>query len=91
MYNPQQYAIDIEHILNSKGLASYHVADEIRKAPIDFLDAILSIYEEKSERNYKASVDFWDKYERYQGKRLDDFDDEFARQLVSDIRKVFNA
>lgn len=90
MYNPQQYAISIEMCLRPKALAKMGDADTIRKDPIEFLDAVLSIYETQSIDHKNKAADFWDRYEHLKGKRLDDIDEQIAIQLVADVRSLFD-
>lgn len=90
MYNPQFDAIDIETFLNSKGYAKLGDADSIRKNPLDYMDGVLKHYEKLSDRHDKRSADFWDKYERFKGKRLDDIGEATAKQMKSDIKALFD-
>ena len=90
MNNPQSKAIVIEHFLTSKNYADLGDADAIRKDPIAFMDSVLKKYERISEENDKRSADFWDKYEQFKGKRLDEFDDDTVNQLILDIKCLFN-
>ncbi len=80
----QAYAIEIEHTLRSQDLASDNDAKYIRKSPIDFISRAL-----RREGKNEAYTTFLNEYEEYQGKKLDDFDEETAEQLVKDVRALF--
>lgn len=90
MFNPQQYAVRIEHKLCAKGLAKSGDADLIRKDPMGFIDAVLKIYEKQSEEYELRSADFWDKYEEHKGSRLDEFGEESARLFAEDVVSLFD-
>lgn len=90
MYNPQSDAVSIEHFLHKKGFALLGDADKIRNNPIGYLEGFLGIYENQSDRHDQRSAEFWDKYECYKGKRLDEIDKNTVNQLKSDIRALFN-
>lgn len=89
MFNAQNYAVRIEYKLHAHGLAAEHSADQIRRDPIGFMDVALSLYERQNEEYEFKAADFWDKYESYKGKRLDDFGEETAKHFVEDVIALF--
>lgn len=90
MFNPQSYAYSIELTLRGHNYAEIHSADSIRKDPISFLENILDVLSEKSEENQKRIFAFDDKYEKYKGKKLDEWTENEAAQFVKDVRILFN-
>ena len=92
MFNPQSYAVSIEHYLTSKSsaYASRGDADRIRLDPIEYLDGVLKYYEVESETNANLSADFWDKYEEYKGKSIDEMGEDIISQLISDMKQLFD-
>lgn len=89
MYNPQWYAIRVEHILEPKGLAREHSADEIRRDPLGFMDGVLGVYERQSEDREQKSADFWDEFEHLKGTRMDDWTEEDAMRFVNCVSELF--
>lgn len=53
------------------------------------MDAVLKVYENLSAENDTRSADFWEKYERFKGCRLDEFGEEAAEQFVNDVYALF--
>lgn len=88
-FNPQSKAIQIEHILYQHGLTTTHSADAIRKNPMEVLDSALKIYEKRSEDHDKKAADFWDKYEKFIDKTLDQFGSETVDKFINDIKNLF--
>lgn len=89
MFNPQAYAVRIEHCLTAHGYATSGDADFIRRDPLGFMDAVLKIYEKISEENNLKAADFWDRYEKFKGDRLDDFGEESAKHFAEDVAELF--
>lgn len=89
MFNPQSYAVRIERKLRAHALAAEHSADQIRRDPIGFMDVALSLYETQNEEYEFKAAEFWDRYESYKGKRLDDFGEETAKHFVEDVIALF--
>ena len=89
MFNPQAYAVRIEHCLRGHAYAMYGDANDIRRDPIGFMDVVLQRYEKISEINEEKAADFWDKYESFKGKRLDDFGEETAGHFAEDVAALF--
>lgn len=90
MFNPQNYAVSIELFLRPKGYALMGDADTIRIDPIAYLDVVLSRYEKQSEEHEKLAVNFWDKYEKYKGKSIDELGEKIITQIISDFKELFN-
>ncbi len=88
-YNFQSTAVFIEHILRNHGLASYGDADNIRRDPLGFLDAVLSIYEKQSEEKEIRAADFWEEYKSMEHKSLDDFGKDFSIRFYNGIKELF--
>ncbi len=53
------------------------------------MDVVLQRYEKISEINDEKAADFWDKYESFKGKRLDDFGEETAGHFAEDVAALF--
>lgn len=85
MFNAQNQAIRIEMKLRECDRATMGDADYIRNDPMGFLDKILPHFERTSDEAENASADFWDRWESYKGKRLDEFGEEQAREFVSEV------
>ena len=89
MFNPQSQAVRIEHKLHARGYVGLHTAGQIRNDPMGVMDTVLRRYEKISEENDIRSADFWEKYERFKGCRLDEFGEEAAEQFVKDVYALF--
>ena len=91
MFNPQSYAVRIEHILTNHCLASLNDAGEIRNRPFEYLDKALRKYEMQSEEKGEKAADLWDKYENEirLNLSLDELGKEKTEMLVNDIRALF--
>ena len=90
MYNSHFDAVCIENFLISKGYAKLGDASEIQKNPLGYMDSVLRDYEKLSDRHDKRSADFWEKYECFKGKKLDDIDHDTVKQMKTDIRALFD-
>ena len=85
IFNPQHYAVIIEHT----GNFPYQAANDIRRDPIGYLDTyILDSLEKASDISRDAVCAFWDKYEKYKGMRMDDIGETTVREIVSDFQKI---
>lgn len=91
MFNPQSYAVFIEQKLRDHSLASYGDADLIRRAPFEFLDNVLKIYERQSKETENRAADLWDKYEDEIRLKLsiDQLGEERAQILLEDVKALF--
>ena len=89
MFNPQSYAVSIELFLRPKGYALMGDADTIRKDPIAYLDIVLSRYEKQSEEHEKLALNYWDKYEKYKGKSIDELGADVTTHMISDFKELF--
>lgn len=89
MFNYQSIAVRIEHALQSRGYAKMGDADSIRSNPMEFMDTVLKRYEKISEEHDERSADFWEVYKNYEGRRLDEFGEEMARNFANDIVDLF--
>lgn len=85
MFNAQSQAVRIEMKLQECGWAKTGDADNIRKDPISFLGGVLPRFECTSDEVENASADFWDRWESYKGKRLDEFGEEQAREFTNEL------
>mgnify|MGYP000292509845 CR=1 FL=1 len=90
MFNYQSIAVRIEHALQSHGYAKMGDADAIRSNPMAFMDTVLKRYEKMSEEHNEKSADFWEVYKNYEGRCLDEFGEEMARNFANDIVDLFH-
>lgn len=86
MYNPRNYAIRIEKIL---GTPEY-LTGEIEKNPLaflsSFLDKVYTLNDEKAKQ-----IDLFDeKFSKYKNVPLCSWDEEDAKQMVDDLKKIYS-
>ena len=86
MYNPRNYAIIIEKIL---GTPEY-LTGEIEKNPLDFLSSFLDKQYELNAESAKLIDSFDTKFSKYKNVPLIDWDEEDAKQLTNDLKKIFS-
>ena len=89
MFNPQSHAYTLEVFLRPKGYAQMGDADKIQKDPISYLDVVLSQYEKQSEEHEKLALNFWDKYEKYKGKSINELGADITTQMIYDFKELF--
>lgn len=86
MYNPHSYAVDIEKILK----APYQTANEIEKNPLEYLKSFLDTIYEKTEEKARLIDSFDDKYNKYKNVPLINWNEEYAAQMVKDLRFIMS-
>jgi len=86
MYNPHNYAIQIEKILGTP----QHLTGEIEKDPLTFLSSFLDKKYDSSENSAQLIEDFDNKYSKYRNAHLLKWDEEDAKQLINDLRIIFS-
>lgn len=86
MYNPHNYAVDIEKILK----APYQTANVIEKDPLEYMKSFLDAIYEKSEEKARLIDSFDDKYNKYKNIPLINWDKEDAAQMVKDLRIIMS-
>ena len=86
MYNPRNYARDIERILG----ISQSSTGEIEKNPLDFLSSFLDEKYKLNETNAKLIDSFDEKFSKYKNVHLKDWLEEDAQQLVKDLRQIYS-
>lgn len=85
MYNPRNYAIQIEKILGTP----QYLTGEIEKDPLSFLSSFLDKTYDASEKSAQLIADFDDKYSKYRNTHLLKWKEEDAKQLVNDFKIIF--
>ena len=85
MYNPRNYARDIERILG----VSQSSTGEIERNPLDFLSSFLDEKYKLNETNAKLIDSFDEKFSKYKNVHLKDWSEEDAQQLVKDLRQIY--
>lgn len=86
MYNPRNYARDIERILG----VSQSSTGEIERNPLDFLSSFLDEKYKLNETNAKLIDSFDEKFSKYKNVHLKDWSEEDAQQLVKDLRQIYS-
>lgn len=86
MYNPHNYAVDIEKILK----VPYQTANVIEKDPLEYMKSFLDAIYEKSEEKARLIDSFDDKYNKYKNIPLINWDKEDAAQMVKDLRIIMS-
>jgi len=86
MYNPRNYAIAIEKIL---GTPEY-LTGEIEKDPIAFFVGFLDKKYNTNEETAKLIDLFDEKYSKYKNIPLCNWNEEDAKQLVEDLKKIYS-
>lgn len=90
MYNFHNDAVSIEFILRSKGLADFHYADAIEKNPLGYIEYALNEEYKKSAEKKILINQFDDRYTKYKGKKLTDWESQDSSQMVKDLRKILD-
>ena len=88
-YNAHSYAVAIEIFLRKLGKVSVHIADDIEKNPLEYLNGFLNEEYEKSEEKKQLVVGFDDKYKKYKGKKLGEWEEQDVIQMIKDLREIF--
>ena len=86
MYNPRNYAIIIEKILETPE----YLTGEIEKNPLGFLSSFLDKQCDLNEENAKLIDSLDAKYSKYKNVPLISWDEEDAKQLTNDLKKIFS-
>ena len=86
MYNPRNYARDIERILG----VSQSSTGEIERNPLDFLSSFIDEKYKLNETNAKLIDSFDEKFSKYKNVHLKDWSEEDAQQLVKDLRQIYS-
>lgn len=86
MYNPHNYAVDIEKILK----VPYQTANVIEKDPLEYMKSFLDAIYEKSEEKARLIDSFDDKYNKYKNIPFINWDKEDAAQMVKDLRIIMS-
>lgn len=86
MYNAHSYARDIERILKLPFGESYN----IERNPLEYLKGFLDKEHDKSaeKANLIGKVD--EKYGKYKGKSLENWEEADTMQMVKDLREIFS-
>lgn len=86
MYNPRSYAIIIERIL---GTPEY-LTGEIEKDPLAFLASFLDKVYETNEAKASLIDQFDDKYAMYKNIPLCGWNEEDAKLMTDDLKKIYS-
>ena len=86
MYNPRNYARDIERILGIPQSST----GEIERNPLEFLSSFLDEKYKTNETNAKLINSFDEKFSKYKNVHLKDWLEEDAQQLVKDLRQIYS-
>lgn len=86
MYNPRNYAIAIEKILDTPE----YLTGKIEKDPIVFLAGFLDNKYDTNEETAKLIDLFDEKYSKYKNTPLCTWNEDEAKQLVEDLKKIYS-
>lgn len=85
MYNPHNYAVEIEHLLK----VPYNSAGEIEKNPLAYISSFLDKLAERSDEKQQQVFAFDDKYKKYEDMPFMQWKESDAVQMVKDLRELF--
>lgn len=86
MYNAHSYAYSIERMLK----LPMHSADEIARNPLGYLEILLNKEYDKSDEKARLIDKLDAVYGKYNGIRMEDWEETDAAQFVKDLREVFS-
>lgn len=86
MYNPRSYAIIIERILG----APEYLTGEIEKDPLAFLASFLDKIYETNEAKASLIDQFDDKYAKYKNIPLCGWNEDDAKRMTDDLKKIYS-
>lgn len=87
MYNAHSYARDIERILKLPFGESY----KIERNPFEYLKGFLDKEHDKSAEKANLIGKIDEKYGKYKGKSLKNWEEADTQQMVKDLREIFSA
>ena len=85
MYNPRNYAISIEKILGTP----QSLTGEIENNPLSFLSSFLDKRYDLDEATAELIDSFDEKFSKYKGLPLINWEEKDAEQLVKDLKRIF--
>ncbi|MBP3447310.1 MAG: hypothetical protein J6K64_08575 [Clostridia bacterium] len=85
MYNPRNYAISVEKILGTP----QYLTGEIENNPLSFLSSFLDEKYNSDEATTQLIDSFDEKFSKYKGLPLANWEEKDAEQLVKDLRRIF--
>lgn len=85
MYNAHAYAHNIERMLK----LPMNSADDIARNPLGYLKILLNKEYDKSDEKAQLIDKFDATYGKYEGIRMEDWEESDAAQFVKDLRKIF--
>ena len=86
MYNPRNYAIQIEKILKTP----QSMTGEIERDPITFLSSFLEEKFDSNEACARLIDSFDEKFAKYKNDPLCSWSEDDAKQLVEDLKKIYS-
>lgn len=86
MYNPRNYAISIEKILGTP----QSLTGEIENNPLSFLSSFLDKRYDLNEATAELIDSVDEKFSKYKGLPLINWEEKDAEQLVKDLRRIFS-
>lgn len=87
MYNAHSHARDIERILKLPFGEAYN----IERNPIGYINGFLDKEYDKSEEKANLIEKFDAQYGKYEGKRLEEWEEADTIQMVKDLREILSA
>ena len=86
MYNPRNYAISIEKILGTP----QSLTGEIENNPLSFLSSFFDKRYDLNEATAELIDSVDEKFSKYKGLPLINWEEKDAEQLVKDLRRIFS-